>query len=224
MTVFREQPTNERHEHAGWRLAIAGTGGQGVLTAARLLCDVFVEQGHEITSSQLHGMAQRGGSVQSSVMIDCGISPVIAAGAADFVVGLEPVETARAVPLMSSRTVVLMNTAPVIPYVLGQRTVLEEEGARYPDVKDLQECIGAVTARLHAFDATKLATEAGSPKTLNTVMLGCLLGTGSLPCPAAGFWNTVAKLMPQPLVEANARAFFSGVAVGEKLQLAEARS
>lgn len=71
----------------GWRILIAGTGGQGVLTAARLLCDVFVEDGHQAVSGQLHGMAQRGGSVQSSVIIDCGISPVIPSGRADFVLG-----------------------------------------------------------------------------------------------------------------------------------------
>ncbi len=93
-----------------------GTGGQGVLTAAKLLCAAFMERGHEVVSDQAHGMAQRGGCVQSSVMIDCGISPVIAQGTADFVLGFEPVETARALPIMAATTTVFMNTSPVIPY------------------------------------------------------------------------------------------------------------
>ena len=71
---------------------------QGVLTAARALCEFFAERGHNVVSGQLHGMAQRGGSVQSSVVIDSGISPVIARGRADFVVGFEPAETVRALP------------------------------------------------------------------------------------------------------------------------------
>jgi hypothetical protein len=69
VTVFQHRPANERQHPGGWRIAIAGTGGQGVVTAARVLCDAFVEQGHDVVSSQLHGMAQRGGSVQSAVMI-----------------------------------------------------------------------------------------------------------------------------------------------------------
>jgi len=111
---------------SGWRVLIVGTGGQGVLTAARLLCDLFVDRGHDVVSGQLHGMAQRGGSVQSSVLIDCGSSPMIAKGRADVVLGFEPVETARALPFMSSRTVVYMNTNPVIPYTVGQQWVLSK--------------------------------------------------------------------------------------------------
>ena len=120
---------DRQSDDSGWRILIAGTGGQGVLTAARLLCDVLVVGGHRAVSGQLHGMAQRGGSVQSSLIIDGGISPVIPSGQADFVLGLEPVETARALPLMSARTVVYMNMAPVVPYVLAQRFVLQQERA-----------------------------------------------------------------------------------------------
>jgi indolepyruvate ferredoxin oxidoreductase beta subunit len=224
VTVFQPRPTNEQQRRTGWRIAIAGTGGQGVVTAARVLCDAFVEQGHDVVSSQLHGMAQRGGSVQSSVMIDCGISPVIASGAADFILGLEPAETARAMGLMSSRTLVFMNTAPVVPYVLAQRFVRDKPQADYPAVRRLIEQVRAVAGRVHPFDATSLAAAAGSAKTLNVLMLGCLLGTETLPCTAARFWDTVSGIIPAPLVDANTRAFFDGVAVSRKLQVAGARS
>ncbi|MFQ5495312.1 MAG: 2-oxoacid:acceptor oxidoreductase family protein, partial [Phycisphaerae bacterium] len=117
---------NDRRDGPGWKILIAGTGGQGVLTAARLLCDFFVDRGHDVASGQLHGMAQRGGAVQSSVIVDGGPSPIIAMGRADFVVGLEPVETARAIPFMSARTLVFMNTAPVIPFVLAQQAISKQ--------------------------------------------------------------------------------------------------
>lgn len=157
---------NGQRNRPGCRILIAGTGGQGVLTAARLLCDSFVVRGHDVVSGQLHGMAQRGGSVQSAVIIDCGISPVIPDGRADVVLGFEPVETARALPFMSSRTVVYMNTTPVIPYILGQRFVLGQGRAEYPDVKQLLDSIRAVTPWTHAFDATRYAAEAGSARAL----------------------------------------------------------
>ena len=201
----------DRRNPRGWRIVIAGTGGQGVLTAARVLCDYFADRGHNVVSGQLHGMAQRGGSVQSSVMIDAGISPVIAHGRADFVVGLEPVETVRALPLMSSHTVVYMNTAPVIPFVIGQQAVLEGGDAKYPDVDGLIESIHAVTDRVHSFDATRISRQCGSGRSLNMIMMGCLLGSGALPCDAADFWNEATKGVPKGLLETNTRAFMSGV-------------
>ena len=202
---------NGRGHRRGWRIVIAGTGGQGVVTAARLLCECFAERGHEVVSGQLHGMAQRGGAVQSSVIIDGGISPMIAAGRADFVVGLEPVETVRALPLMSSRTTVYMNAAPVMPFVLAQRAVREEDGGKYPEVVELERCIRAVTNHLLTLDATQLAAEASSSAVLNVVMLGCLLGSAGLPCTADAFSDFVAVRSPGALREANVKAFRLGV-------------
>ena len=202
--------TRGQRDRSGWRILIAGTGGQGVLTAARLLCDCFVARGHHVVSGQLHGMAQRGGAVQSSVIVDGGISPVIPSGGADFLVGFEPVETARALPLISSDTLVYMNTAPVIPFVLAQRLVLKQPGAEYPDVGQLTEQIRSVAPQTFALDATSCAVEAGSIKALNMVMLGWLLGSGSLPCSADDFWNSATQTMPPKLREINTRAFRKG--------------
>ena len=210
-------PGSERQKGTGRRICIAGTGGQGVLTAARLLCDTLVEKGHEVVSGQLHGMAQRGGSVQSSVIIDCGISPVIPSGKADVVLGFEPVETARALPVMSARTLVYMNTAPVIPYVLGQQFVLKEGNGQYPKVEDLTEAVTAVTPLLFTFDATRCAVQAGSARALNIVMLGWLFGSGALPYNADDFWNSASSRMPPRLRETNNRAFLRGLEVGRNL-------
>ncbi|UCE59675.1 MAG: indolepyruvate oxidoreductase subunit beta [Phycisphaerales bacterium] len=195
----------------GWRILIAGTGGQGALTAARVLCGVFVRRGHDVVSGQLHGMAQRGGSVQSSVLIDTGISPVIGAGQADCVLGFEPVETARALSLMSKNTTVYMNTCAVVPFVVGQQLALTRAGAGYPAVKDLIDCLKKVAQRVFSFDAMQRAFDAGSPKALNMVMLGCLLGSEALPCTADEFWTTTLKTMPSKLKQINTAAFFAGV-------------
>ncbi len=204
----------------GWRICIVGTGGQGVLTAARLLCEAFVDVGHDVVSGQLHGMAQRGGSVQSSVMIDCGISPMMGSGRADFVLGFEPVETVRALPLMSSSTAVFMNTAPIIPFTLGQQTVLQKEEAEYPKIADLESAIRQATDRLVSLDATQAAIEAGSGQSLNLLLLGCLMGTGQLPCTVEQFWETVNRRMPHVLVQASTWAYHRGVALGKRLELA----
>lgn len=192
---------NGRHP---WRILTVGTGGQGVLTAAHLLSRFFVARGHEVVSGQLHGMAQRGGAVQSSVMLDCGISPVIPEGKADFVLGLEPIECARALHFVSSRTWVFMNTTMVTPFVVAQDQI-RNRGLGPPSVPELEQAIRSVTSCLLVADATALAEQAGSIRTLNLVMLGSLFGADVLPYRPADFTDTVA------LSEENQRAFMSGV-------------
>jgi len=209
---------DDSRDRSGWRILIAGTGGQGVLTAARVLCDCFVELGHQVVSGQLHGMAQRGGAVQSTTIIDGGISPVIPRGRADYVLGLEPVETTRALPWMSHRTVVFMNTTPVIPFVIAQQSISSGEEVKYPDVEMLLDSIRAVSNTVIAFDATQHAKEAGSAKTANMVMLGCLLGYGALPSTVDGFWELVSTRTPPALRETNRRAFFRGTELAADAQ------
>ncbi len=211
-------------EKRGWRIVFAGTGGQGVVTAARILTEFFSARGNQVVSGQLHGMAQRGGSVQASVMLDCGISPVIPAGGADCVVGFEPVETVRALQFMSADTTVFMNTTPVVPYVLSQQVVRGNADAEYPSLEGLEQHILAVTSNLLTFDATELARGAGMVKTLNVVMVGCLFGSGLLPATPEEFFETVMKTVPSKLAEANESAFQTGVDYGRKLRKTERAS
>ena len=211
------QNGNARRRECGWRILIAGTGGQGVLTAARLLTDFFVLKGASVTSGQLHGMAQRGGSVQSSVMVDCGMSPVIPKGGADAVLGLEPVETARALPLISFQTKVFMNTAPVIPFTLDQQAVRSESEVRYPDVSELAALVESVTSHVFALDATRLALEAGSIKALNVVMLGLWFGLDLCPFAPEDFLDTMLKGAPVSSRGVNRKAFLSGVECSKRV-------
>jgi indolepyruvate ferredoxin oxidoreductase beta subunit len=168
-------------------------------------------------------MAQRGGAVQSTVMVDCGYSPAIPLGGADFVVGLEPVETARALPYIGEHTVVYMNTVPIVPFVLAQQHVLETGPGTYPDVEELCTAVRSVTSALVTLDATELASRAGSIKTANVVMLGCLFGSASFPFDPDDFVETVIQSAPPKLVQVNTRAFRAGVALSREAR-AGARS
>jgi len=199
----------------GCRILVAGTGGQGVLTAARLLCQFFGTLGRDVVSGQVHGMAQRGGSVQSTVIVDAGESPVIPSGRADVVVGLEPVETVRALPLMSARTVVCMNTAPVHPSMLAVHSVLDTGNGTYPDMAQLQQRLRAVTAHVLALNARERAARVEAEKAMNMVMLGCLFASGALAYSAEAFLETIESRVPPKLRQANIRAFREGLACGE---------
>lgn len=215
---------DEQRHGSSRRILIAGTGGQGVLTAARLLCDFFTTADHSVVSGQLHGMAQRGGSVRASVMIDCGISPRMAEGRADFLLGFEPVETVRALPFLSSSTIVYMNTSIVVPFTLGQQAIAKDADGRYPDLEGLIASVRAVTPSVLSIDATRIARDAGSAGALNMVMLGCLAASGALLSTVEDFWNAVATRLPAQLAEVNARAYSAGVEVGRALPMPEGRS
>jgi indolepyruvate ferredoxin oxidoreductase beta subunit len=206
-------------DKTGWRIVVAGTGGQGVITVARLLTNFFTQRGNQVISGQLHGMAQRGGAVQASLMIDSGISPVIPRGGADCVMGLEPVETVRALPFMSENTTVFMNTTKVVPFVLAQMTVRGSPDGSYPEQDALEKTILDVTPKLHAFDATELARNAGQVKTLNIVMVGCLFGSGMLPAAPEEFAETVMTTVPSKLADVNNRAFAAGVEYGKAMSI-----
>jgi len=189
-----------------------------VVTATHWIASFFADRGREVTSGQLHGMAQRGGAVSASVAIDCGPSPRIAEGRADAVVGLEPVETARALSFVSSSTTVLMNTRPVVPFVVAQSHVRKRNEGCYPDVSELEAALRAVTPHLVALDFTRLAEESGSPRALNMVMLGALFGIGLLPDSPAEFLEAVRSRLPPRLSSSNEIAFQSGVRAVESFQ------
>ncbi len=210
--------TGGNHDKAR-RIVIAGTGGQGVLTAARFLTHFFLRSGEQVLSGQLHGMAQRGGSVQSTVMINCGISPAIPRGSADIVVGFEPVETVRSLGYISSKTRVFMNLSPVIPFVLSQNAVLGQGITQYPDIDGLVESIRQATDRVYTLDATRLATEAGAAQAMNMVMLGSLIGAEIFPCTPDGFLDSVLRITPEKFAEINRKAFFLGVESVKKTNL-----
>ncbi len=219
--MSRAETTTQR---TGCRILIAGTGGQGVITTARLLVDFFVSHEHQVQSSQLHGMAQRGGAVQSAVLVDTGISPVIGRGGADIVLGLEPIETARALPLITARTAVLLNPLPIAPYVLAQNAVFEEGPTEYPSIEKLCAEIQSVTNSLAIVDASTLAKQAGSIRAINVVLLGCLFGSGLLPYNAQSFLESTMKTVPAHLAEVNTRAFLAGAEHGGTLDLIEVGS
>ena len=162
-----------------FKLLVVGVGGQGVLTIARFLGDAATRAGVPVAVGQLHGMSQRGGSVQATVALGDGASAFIGQGEADAVLGLEPLEVSRARPAMSAETRVVMSLGRIVPHTLAQ------QGAGYPSLDDLRAGIRARTRDLVCVDGPALAEQAGNARALNTVMLGALVGLGTLPLHAA---------------------------------------
>jgi indolepyruvate ferredoxin oxidoreductase beta subunit len=186
------------------RLVIVAVGGQGNLLASSVLGEAALLCGIPLNMSEIHGMAQRGGVVESSLVFGDAKSTIISDGEADVLVGFEPAETLRALPKCNADTVVITNLAPLMPY-----TVNIGQGV-YPDLKQLQELIRKKTARLIAFNAAALAKEAGNSLSVNMVLLGALIQTGVLPLSVEEVKKAMTTKTKKMFLDSNLKAFDLG--------------
>ncbi|UCF66935.1 MAG: indolepyruvate oxidoreductase subunit beta [Acidobacteriota bacterium] len=186
------------------RILLVGVGGQGVLSAGRWLGDAADAQGLEMTVAQIHGLSQRGGSVQSAVGLGGLRSPEIPSGMADVLLAFEPMEALRALPKISKRTAALVNTRPLLP------SSLQSTGRPYPALSSLLDPLRDAAGSLLALDATSLADRAGSFRSLNAVMLGLLAGSGLLSFPAERLLDAMLEAVHPPFREVNRKAFSLG--------------
>jgi indolepyruvate ferredoxin oxidoreductase, beta subunit len=142
-------------------IVIAGVGGQGILTIATILGRASLDAGWHVKQSEVHGMAQRGGSVYSHMRIasDEIHSDAIARGRADMLIAMEPMEGLRYLPYLSSRGWLIVNEMPAINI------------PDYPPAEEINREIRAFKNHV-LFDASKLASENGSARAVNVALLG----------------------------------------------------
>lgn len=192
------------------RIFFTGVGGQGTLLATRLLGEAALEEGLPVLMSEIHGMAQRGGVVESSVVIGSAASPIIADGEADVVMAFEPLEAARALPKCNSKTVVITGTTRVMPFsvAIGQSV--------YPDSDTLYQMVEPRVAGLIRVDADALAGSAGAERSSNVVLIGVLAGTGILRLSKKSFEQALRRVLPEKLLGSNLRAFEAGYEFGSQ--------
>ncbi len=190
------------------RIFFTGVGGQGTLLATRMVGEAALAEGLPVTMSEIHGMAQRGGVVESSVVIGKVFSPTIPDGEADILMAFEPLEALRAIPKCHAASLIIASTAPIVPFTVavGQST--------YPEVAELEQTIKEKVSNLLWLDAVELARKAGSERASNTVLVGVLAGTGRLPIARSSWEEALQKTLPSRLVEINRQAFEAGYTVG----------
>ena len=191
------------------RLIIVAVGGQGNLLASKVLGEAALISDIPVKMSELQGMAQRGGVVESAIVFGNAKSTIISDGEADILLGFEPSETLRALNKCSKKTVVVTNTTPLPPFTVGIGI------GTYPDLDELQRLIREKTDRLIAFNATALANQAGNPMSLNIVLLGALIQVGLLPLSAETIKQAIRTTTKQAFVETNIKAFELGYSAAE---------
>ena len=193
------------------RLIIVAVGGQGNLLASKVLGEAALISNIPVRMSEIHGMAQRGGVVESAVVFGSAKSSIISDGEADVLLGFEPSETLRAINKCNSNTVVITNLSriPSFTVTLGKSV--------YPDLDRLQDLIRSKTKHLIAFNAADLAKQAGNILSVNIVLLGALIQTGILPLSTDSVKEAIQTKTKKSFVESNLKAFELGFAAAKEL-------
>ncbi len=187
------------------RLVFIGVGGQGNLLASRLLGEAALSMGIPTVVSEIHGMAQRGGIVESAVLLGDVTSPIVSNAEADVLIGFEPLETLRALNKCNKETVVITNTHPLPPF-----TVAIGQGV-YPPVEESLRLMRNKARRVIALDGNAIAESVGNPLSLNMVMLGALIGSGTIPIGAEAMKKILAISTKKAFLESNLKAFDMGM-------------
>lgn len=191
-------------------IVITGVGGQGVLLAAEILGNSALIEGYDVRVSEIHGMAQRGGSVVCDVRIGKRVyAPTTPDGMADIMLGLEPIETLRYLRFTSPETFIIMNTRSVKPVSVLMGIVKDLP------LDNIVQIINRYYNKVILIDAMEIATKAGSPLVQNVVMLGVLASTNHLPINTNTIKESIKQLVSSKYLELNIKAFELGLKAGE---------
>lgn len=181
-------------------IMIVGVGGQGTLLTSRILGGVILDGGYEVKLSEVHGMAQRGGSVVTFVRYGKEVfEPIVEEGCADVLIAFERLEALRYAHFLKKDGVLIVNDQRMdpMPVVMG--------AAKYPEniIEDLSKEYKVISV-----DAMSEAKKLGNPKVFNVVILGVAAKHMDFTIEQ---WNKVIeKTVKEKFIDINKKAFEQG--------------
>ena len=186
-------------------ISFVGVGGTGVLTAAHLLAEAALLENLNVVIGEIHGMAQRGGSVFCEVRIGENVhGPIIPIGKLDILVGIEPLETLRYSYKLHKKSYVLINTYTIPPPSVS----IGKE--HYPSLEEIENTLRRFTPLIYKINAAEIAKKTGSLVTMNIVMIGAIAGLRILPIEVNSFIKAIKTYFPEKYHEQNIKAFKLG--------------
>ncbi len=148
-------------------IIFSGVGGQGIIVASDIFCEAALSDGWDVAKAEVHGMAQRGGSIVAHVRVGKKVqAPLIETGNADIIVGFEMLETARVLPMLKKNGTVMLNTKYLLPSI--------SNGVSGLSSKQLLDLIKNRTSNVYEIDGTGIANKLGNTLTVNMLLLGAL--------------------------------------------------
>lgn len=190
-------------------IVLTGVGGHGVITAANILGKAAVKAKVNVFVSEVHGMAQRGGSVNCAVRMGNIHGALVASGTADAILSTEPIEALRYIQYANKKTKIITDSTPIVPFTVSVGM------EKYPDINAVFKELDSY-GELIKFDAIKTAKDAGALVTKNIVLLGALAGSGILPFDKKILLETILENVPAKFKDINKKAFEGGLKAVKK--------
>lgn len=191
-------------------IIMVGVGGQGIILASEILSEAALLAGYDVKKSEVHGMAQRGGSVSSHVRFGASVSsPLIERGAAEYMLAFEKVEGLRSADYLAPGGTIIMNEREIVP------TTVSTGMGEYPG--GIEDALRGLGFKLIMVDANRLATEAGTFKAANVVLLAALASFLDID---QNIWRQVIeRRVPKKFLEVNNEAFRRGFEASQTLDV-----
>lgn len=184
-------------------MVFSGVGGQGVVVLSDIYCEAAMLDGFDVAKAEIHGMAQRGGSIVAYARIGDKVeSPLIETGKADVLVGFEILETARALPMLKRGGNVIVNMKYIPPSC--------SNSAIKPKKTDELLQLLREKAKVHEVDGVGIAEKLRNLLVVNTVLLGALSALPEVPVKVASFEQAIAGRIKEKYVPLNIKAFQLG--------------
>jgi len=182
-------------------ILLVGVGGQGVILASKILTEALVHAGFDVKKSEVHGMAQRGGSVLSHVRFGSKVfSPLVKKGEGDVLLSFEQLETLRYLDYLNPEPTIFVNDQKILPPSVSMG--LEA----YPE--DIPQRLKKAFKNTFLVEGLLLARKAGNLKAVNTVLLGAL--SRCLPIGEKTWIKTLRERFPKQLQAVNIDGFYLG--------------
>jgi indolepyruvate ferredoxin oxidoreductase beta subunit len=187
-----------------YKIQLIGVGGQGTIKASTIIGEAAMKKGLNVVMSELHGMAQRGGTVITEFKIGDADSPLIEEGAADLMIAFEPSEALRAINKVNKNSFVIVNSSPIIPFTVSLGI------SEYPELSSIFKELKTKIKHLFIIDAQKIAKEAGNIISENMVLLGAAIATPGFPVSKELIIQSMKENLPPKSLEINLEAFEKG--------------
>jgi indolepyruvate ferredoxin oxidoreductase beta subunit len=184
-------------------IVFSGVGGQGIVVLSDIYCEAAMLDGFDVAKAEIHGMAQRGGSIVAFTRIGTKVeSPLIETGQADVLVGFEILETARVLPMLKKNGTVIVNTKYIPPNCMVS-------GAKPKKIEDLMALLRA-KAEVYEVDGEGIADKLGNLLVVNTILLGALSAVPEIPVKVESFHKAITGKLKEKYIKLNLKAFELG--------------
>jgi indolepyruvate ferredoxin oxidoreductase beta subunit len=181
---------------------LTGVGGQGILTASEIMSGAAADSGYDVKKSEVHGMAQRGGSVNSHVRFGEKVySILVMKGDCDLLLAFEKLEALRMADFVKEEGNIIVNDQQINP------STVVSGAATYPE--DIETTLKTNFKSVIFINALEIARKAGNPRTANIALLGAASKT--LGIPVETWEKAITRQVPERYIDVNLKAFHMGL-------------